>query len=309
MAHSLRRDSGDYQILVALLVLWTATGTNFLGFKIALDEIPPFSLAAVRVLSAAAILALPLLLRAEVFRPRKHQIISCAIAAVFFVILGQGVVVAGMQGLNSGQVALIMSCVPMLSVALEAALFRRWPKRETVLALGIGLAGLLLIVRGSAGASATMVPLLLVLLGAVGWAFGTILSARLHMPRDTLEATFLQFLSGGLVLAVLAGLMGESSAWVTTAARDTYLALVWVIVIGSVLGFGSFVFLRERVDHALANSFFYTSPVIALALGAAIRGERFSTLELIGGSLAVLGVVLIVRSSMPSRPSGPSARS
>ncbi len=288
-------------VLVALVILWAATGTNFLGFKVALDAMPPFTLAAVRVLLAATVIAAVMLTQGSRLFPDSARIRGAAIASVFFVLLGQGVVVTGMQGLNSGQVALIMSCVPMMSAAFDWLFFGQKLHPLRTLGLVVGIAGMAMIVGGAQSSTSSAWPLVLVLTGAVGWAVGTVVSPRLTLPEDALQATFLQFLFGGIGLVVLAVLSGEGLGWVAQADLETAGAVLWVVLVGSVMGFGSFVYLRQRVDHAVANSFFYTAPIIALVAGALYRGERFSTLELMGGGIAVLGVVLVLRSSAPAK--------
>ncbi|MBO6639069.1 MAG: EamA family transporter [Roseitalea sp.] len=284
-------------ILAVLLFMWAATGSNFLGFKVALQDIPPFSLTAVRVALAAAILLPLAMILADNRAITGKQVIGCAVASIFFVFFGQGIVVWGMQGLSSGQTALILACVPMLGVLLGWLVRKRMPSMRILTGLAIGLAGLALVVSGSLVGTMPMPSLAAVLLGAFGWALGTVIAPKLDLPANALMATLLQFGFGGAILATTGFIAGEHTGWIASARPTTWLALAWIVVVGSVIGFGSFMYLRARVHDALANSFFYTTPVVALFLGWAVLGEAVTYREVVGGAAAFVGVFLILSAS------------
>ena len=302
-AESANRVSGP--VLGALCVLWLATGTNFLGFKVAVGEIAPFTLTALRLGAAAFVLA-PFVVFMSKGLPRltRTQISGLVVTGCLFLVVGQGLTVVGIQGMPSGYAALLTATVPLFTVLIEWIWRGNTPGRATFFGLALGASGLSIVMVPSMAGPVALGSFLAVLFGAFGWAFGTVWAQTLELPRSALVTTCAQMLIAAVILGCIAVLL-EPAFQPENVSGDGWLALGWIVVVGSIVGYGAFVFARPRAPTALANSFFYTGPVVALLLGALVLDEPLGIREVLGAALAIAGVVLILRDR--SRPPCPPA--
>jgi drug/metabolite transporter (DMT)-like permease len=69
--------------------------------------------------------------------------------------------------------------------------------------------------------------------------------------------------------------------------------LAYLIFIGAILGFSAYVYLLETVRPALATSYAYVNPLVAVALGVWLGGEHVDALELVAMAVILGGVVMV----------------
>jgi len=100
-----------------------------------------------------------------------------------------------------------------------------------------------------------------------------------------------QMLCGGISLALIAALRGEHLAALPTA-RAT-LALAYLLVAGSILGFSAYIYLLHHTRPALASSYAYVNPPVAVLIGVALGGEHVDALEIVGMIVIIAGVAAI----------------
>jgi drug/metabolite transporter (DMT)-like permease len=177
-----------------------------------------------------------------------------------------------------------------LWVALFAGLFGRWPSGGEWLGLAIGLGGVAILQTGG-DMRASPAGALVLTVSCATWALGSILSRRLPLPRG-LMASGAQMLAGGAVLFAFALIRGESFPPSMPPARAT-LALAYLIVAGSVVGYSAYQFLLSRVRPTLAASYAYVNPVVAVGLGAAIAGESVAPRAVGALALILSGVAML----------------
>ena len=288
-----------------LCILWLSTGTNFLGFKVAVEEIAPFTLTALR-LGLAAVILLPAVLYYSKgwLKLGRSELIAVALTGTLFLAVGQGLTVVGIQGMPSGYAALLTASVPIFTVLIEWIWRGRRPGRLTFFGLALGAAGLAIVMVPSLGGTVAAVSIAMVLVGAFGWAFGTVWAQSLDLPDSALVTTFAQMAFAATVLTGIA-LFFEPAFQLQAISLRGWFAVAWIVLAGSIVGYGAFVYVRPRTSTSLANSFFYTGPVVALLLGAAFLSEPLGPQEVIGAGLAIAGVVLILRDQSRSDPTPP----
>jgi Permeases of the drug/metabolite transporter (DMT) superfamily len=150
---------------------------------------------------------------------------------------------------------------------------------------------------------------LLLLASSLTWALGSILSRRLPLPRGAMAAAS-EMLAGGIMLVLLGTLVGERIP--TLPPLRSIAGLLYISIPGSVVAFSAYLYLLENVRPALATSYTYINPAIALALGVFLAGETVSPAELAAVAAILCGVAVIVLSSRDRGPSpsgsGPRAR-
>ena len=149
--------------------------------------------------------------------------------------------------------------------------------------------------------------LLVALFGVFCWAGGTLLSRKLALPSARVVSSGWQMATGGTILMLLAGATGEfhhlPAASAALNAR-VVASMAYLILAASILAFTAYVWLLEHEPLGRVASYAYVNPVVALALGAWLAGERLTGLQIAGSALVVVGVFATLRGKM-----APPARS
>jgi drug/metabolite transporter (DMT)-like permease len=276
------------RIWLALGALYLIWGSTYLAIRVALEAFPPLQLAGFRFVIAGGVLLGWQRLRGAPF-PTLLQWRSGLIIGVLL-IGGNTLVTAAEQWVSSGLSAVAIGSVP-LWVGLLSGLFGRWPARNEWLALGVGFAGVMLLNLGGELRGQPLGAALL-LLSALVWSLGSILSGRLAKASG---------LSGTGALMLCGGVLDLLIAWIIKEPRPhdvTFRAVFsffWLVVAGSIVAFSTFTWLLSKVRPTLATSYAYVNPVVAVGLGALILNEPITGTSLVAMALILVGVGLLAR--------------
>ena len=130
------------------------------------------------------------------------------------------------------------------------------------------------------------------LAASVCWAFGSAYSRHLSMPKGLMSAAA-QMLSGGVLLLAVSLFSGESIK-VMPGSRALG-ALLYLMLFGSLVAFSAYVYLLEKVRPALATSYAYVNPAVAVTLGILFAGEKITETGVAAMAIISAGVVLVAR--------------
>jgi drug/metabolite transporter (DMT)-like permease len=279
-------------IAAALIAVYFFWGSTYLGIRYALDSLPPFLMAGARfVLAALVLLGFAYWRRAA--RATWRQWAAAAGTGIVMLVAGNGAVVWAEQTVPIGLVALTVSTSPILMVVGDRIFFGNritWP---AALGIGIGLAGIVVLVNPST-AVVPLLPTAVLLVSSGGWAVGTILSRSRAMPESTTLGNGIQMLGAGaafLVIALAVGDPGRLDPHRVTA--PSVAGLAWLIVFGSLVAFSCYLWLIRVAPMPLVATQSYVSPVVAVILGALFRNEVLTARELVAGAIIIGGVVLV----------------
>ncbi|HEY9255486.1 MAG TPA: drug/metabolite exporter YedA [Stenotrophomonas sp.] len=279
-------------VVLALLLVYLVWGSTYLGIRLALEggALPLTMVSGARFIVAGTLLYAVLRWRG-VAAPTRRQWPSILVMGATLLLLGNGMVVLAERDVSSGLAATAVASVP-LWMALFSAMRGQHASRGEWLGIVIGFLG---VVWLNAGSSLTATPtgLVLLLIAPLGWAFGSIWSRGRDLPSPFMTAAA-QMICGG-VLIFLAGLaIGERPH--SLPSTQGLLAVAYLCVFGSIVAFTAYVWLLHNVRPALAGSYAYVNPVIAVALGAWLGHEHFGPSDL--GAMAVIlaGVVVVTLS-------------
>lgn len=295
-------------VVLALLAVYVIWGSTYLAIRFALEDgYPPLlAVSGGRMLVAGAILYVFLRWRG-VAAPTRAQWPALAVMGLLLMLIGNGGVVLAQQSVASGIAAIAVASMP-LWMGLFGWWFGRRPTGAEWAGIMVGFLGIVWLNAGS-NLSATPLGLALLLIAPVAWAFGSVWSRGRSLPSPFMAAAG-QMLAGGTMLVVLGLILGERLP--AAPAGNGALALAYLAVFGSIIAFSAYVWLLEHVRPALASSYAYINPPIAVLFGALFAGERFDAQEL--GAMAVIltGVVVIsfakVRADRAARVAARSAR-
>lgn len=271
--------------LAAVYVIW---GSHYLATAIALQSYPPFMLTAMRLLAAILILLTSLKLRG-VAMPRGREA-ACAILMGAVMFAGAGAITLGQDlGVASGLASLAVGAVPVWAVLISLAFGYR-PCAVEGAGLIVGIGGLA-ILNLEGGMQSQPMGAGLVLAGSLMWAFGSVMSNRLSLPRGIAGVMF-QMTGGFLALALISLARGERFPADPTPLSS--LALCYLAVVSTLLAFSAYMYLVRHVRPALATSYAYVNPVIAVILGAALLAEPVTGSSILATIVIVTGVVLVM---------------
>jgi drug/metabolite transporter (DMT)-like permease len=274
-------------IILSLLSLYFLWGGTYLAMRIALQGFPPFILAGVRQLTAGILLFLFLWLRNHELPTRKQWLTAIVVGGLLLVV-GNGGVVFAEQWVSSGLAALALGAIPLWT-ALFSGLFGRWPTRIEWFGLGLGFSGLVLLNLEN-GIHANPLGAIVLFIAPIGWAFGSILSQHLPSPKGLMASTS-QMLAGGVLLFVVGFATGEHMT--SMPGPGPLAAMAYLIIGGSLVAFSAYGYLLRNVRPALATSYAYVNPLVAVGLGVALAGEQITMIGILAMLTILSGVGLV----------------
>ncbi len=287
LAQTKKPASNRFAILISLLALYTIWGSTYLAMRIALDGFPPFLMAGVRFLIAAAIL-FPILRLRGAPMPTRKQWLGASVVGILLLACGSGVVAFSEQWVASGLASVSLAAIPLWT-ALFMGLWGRWPVRIEWLGLGLGLAGVILLNLGN-DVWANPIGAIALLFAPLCWAFGSALSQHVSLPKGLMSSA-VEMIAGGVVLVLLSFAIRERTP--NLHMTQSLWAIGFLIVFGSLVGFCAYGYLLRTVRPALATSYAYVNPMIAVALGIAVDGEHITIFGVLAMLIILTGVALV----------------
>lgn len=285
--------------VLAFLAVYFIWGSTYLGVQFALTSIPPLLMAGSRFIVAGVFLYGLLRLRGEQRPPfrawRTAFLVGGCILAV-----GNGGVTFAQQHLSSGLAALLSATVPLLLALLGwlSGVAAR-PVLPVAVGLGAGLLGIVMLTQNPAGISATYAghygyDIALALTSALATAIGT-LYAKKEPAASPFLAAGMQLISGGGLL-LLGGLVRGEAAdlHVLAITARSWLAFAYLIVFGSLIAFTAYNWLLQVVEPALAGTYAFVNPIVAVLLGWGFASERLSSPLMGSAGLIGLAVLLVI---------------
>lgn len=296
---SLEKGSG-LLVVLALAAVYFIWGSTYLALRFGLEGFPPFLLGGIRFIIAGGLMYTVLRLRGTP-PPTRRQWWNAGRMGVLLLVGGVGsMTVAESVGVGSGVAASAAAAIPVWA-ALVAGSFGQWPARREWIGLVIGLVGVIVLLQ-EGDFQANKLGVVLVIVGPVLWAFGSVWGSRQDMP-DGFMAPASQLLVAGVVMLIGAAIRGERIT--ETPNATSWLALAYLILIGSMVAYTAYFYLLKTVRPALATSYAYVNPLVAVVLGLTLGAEIITGPVLIALPLILAGVGLVAtarRNSAASRP-------
>ncbi|NNC92814.1 MAG: drug/metabolite exporter YedA [Acidimicrobiia bacterium] len=271
--------------LFAVYVIW---GSTYLALRYLVEEFPPFLGNGIRF-TIAGFAMFWYLRRRGAPAPTRREWWSAAQIGTFLMMGGVGLTaLAEARGVGSGLAATAVAAMPLWA-ALWSGLFGRWPNRLEWLGLAIGLTGVIILSReGDFAGNALGISLMIA--APISWAFGSVWSQRITLPPGPM-ATATEMATGGGILLIVGFLRGER--FEVFPDLSGWLALIYLITLGSIVAFSAYMYLLNTVRPALATSYAYVNPVVAVLLGVTLGSEALSGQAIVALPLILAGVALV----------------
>jgi drug/metabolite transporter (DMT)-like permease len=304
MPISLVRKSGtvslDMREVLAFAAIYLLWGATFLAIRVAVLQIPPVLTAGLRFFLAGTILYGWMRVRGQ-SRPTSGQWRNLLIIALCMFVMTYGPLFWAAQYVSSGVMAVIEASLPITTAVLEVLVFRTQPLTWRLGAgVGVGFTGVTLLLLHNAGQHLAIVPCLVILGAGIAWSLGAVLSSRLALPNSRALSAGAEMMLGGVILLACSIGIGEAHPLPHITLKAA-LALLYMIVFGSLIAYTCYVWLLGRFSVTQVSSHAYVNPVVAIALGHFAAGEIITGRSIVAASLILLSVFLLLTGTALNR--------
>ena len=288
---------------IIIITLSLTVGSSFIAIKIVLDSIPPLFSFSIRFMITGGVL----ILVSYIFDRKSKEIKkitfwrNALFIGAFLILGGHGLIAYGAQYLSAGIASLLNSTIPLWVVLFMFLIYRNKITNLTKIGLTLGFSGMIILVGPSIGGDQglSLVGIVSLLISSLLWALGSIFSSKVSLPQNFLLSAGMITLIGGLLLIIPSVLTGE--LYLLPSYSDInfnlLISYLFLIFIGTVIPLAEFYWLLKVSTAAVANTFAYMAPIVAVFLGWAILAESVTYLTIIATIVILIGVALIVRTS------------
>jgi drug/metabolite transporter (DMT)-like permease len=260
-------------------------------------EVPPLILAAMRFFVAGIVLYGWMIARGE-RSPSGREWRSATLLGLVIFVLDYGLLFWAEQRMPSGIAAVMLAMIPAF-MALSEIIFLRTQTFTVrlVVALLIGIGGVAVLMSRSlnlGGAPIDKRGAAALIFASMSWSVASALTRKLTLPKSKVMSSGAQMLAGGVLLAITAAALGEFRnfhPW--SVSREVWLALLYLIVAGSIVGFTAYVWLIHHESPTKVGTYAYVNPIVAVLVGYFFGGEALSLRKIVGTMFVLISVVVI----------------
>jgi drug/metabolite transporter (DMT)-like permease len=286
-----------WKVLLAFATIYFVWGSTFLAIRIGVQEVPPFLLAGMRFMAAGLILYV--WMRAiKTPSPTLRQWAAASVLAILIFVFDYGLLFWAEKRVPSGIAAVMMATIPVF-MALAEILFLRTQGLTLRLAIPllIGIGGVAVLVSRTASFGDAPIDTrgaLALIVAAISWSVASAITRKLPLPAAKAMSSAAQMLTGGVLLSLTAAALGEFHGFrVETVSRGAWLALLYLIFAGSILGFTAYVWLIHHESPTRVGTYAYVNPVVAVAVGYFLGNEAIGPRTIVGAALVLVSVIVI----------------
>lgn len=289
----------DLRLVACLAAVYVIWGSTYLAMGIAVVDLPPLLMACARFGFAGAVMLVVARQRGAAW-PSARDWLRVAPSGLLLFVGGNGFVAIAETTVSSGGAAVVCATMPLWAGALGWFGGARPPLREW-LALVVGFAGVIVLMGGPSLAGAP-IDIAVLVCAPICWAAGSLLSRRsrgVGGAHGGLIVPALQMLTGAAALVVAALVHGERIP--VHVGADSWLALGYLTVFGSLVTFTAYAWLLRNARPAIATSYAYVNPLVAVLIGAALHGEPLGVSTIVANVLIAVAVIAVLSGRKPAR--------
>jgi drug/metabolite transporter (DMT)-like permease len=282
-------------------------GSTYLAIDLAVEHIPPALMCATRFTIAGIIMLGYCLLRGENIRYSAKKLLQLAIIGNLLLMGGNLTLSYAEQYIPSGLAALLVACIPLWFVVLDSLMLGHHRiSGRALIGLALGFAGTLVLLWPQLSATGEIGRRqlgwsLALIVGALSWAFGSVLSKKWQSGPPTFAATAWQVFFAGMGNSVFA-LLNRDYTRVVWTARGIG-AIVYLIIGGSLIGYTAYIYILSHAPAAKVSTYAYVNPVVAVFLGWLVLHEKIDAFILAGSAIVIASVIVVTSASVTKKPS------
>lgn len=284
-----------WQLLLGFLCIYFLWGSTYLAIRLGVATIPPFLMGGVRFIIAGSLLFGWSRWRGAA-RPDREHWKNATIVGTLLLVIGNGAVAWAEQRVDSGVASLLVATVPLWIVLGEMVQGRR-PELLQWIGVAVGLGGVAILVMPSGNAAA--VPInrtgaAVLICGSLSWTIGSLFSRSARLATPSSLASGMQMLCAGVLMSLVSVVSGEwSRVDLAAISTSSILALGYLIVFGSIIGFSTYMWLLSVARPAAVGTYAYVNPLVAVFLGVMVAGEKLPASATLAMIVIVTSVALV----------------
>lgn len=286
-----------WKTLSAFAMIYFVWGSTFLAIRIGVLAMPPLLFAAMRFFVAGAVLVGWMLAHGEPL-PKRRQLLSASLLALLIFVFDYGLLFWAEQRVPSGVTAVMMATIPAFMALFEIILLKT---QQLTVKLGgallVGVAGVAVLMSHGlnlGGAPIEKTGAVALIFASLCWSIASVLSRRLELPQSKVMSAGTQMFVGGILLSVAAVAFGEIHGFRPgNVSMAAWLALLYLIVFGSIVGFTCYVWLIHHESPTKVGTYAYVNPVVAVLIGYFFGAESLDLRTILGATLILASVVVI----------------
>src|SRR2546423_3070184 len=292
-----RAGSPSARVWLALITVYLLWGSTYLGIKFSIATVPPVLMGASRFLVAGAVL---FLVATRVGHGNGDRLgwpqwRAASPMGAALLLGGNGGVILAEQYAPTGVVALLVATAPLWMAIIDRVAFGRRLPPLVIVGLVVGFGGVAFLIGSPGSGHVRLIGAALALAAPICWASGSVFTRHVKLPLRPLMAAALEMLWAGVLFGIASLVTGEfGRLHIQNISTTSLVALLYLIVFGSLVGFSAYVWLLRSAPLSLVSTYAYVNPVVAVILGAAFLGEAVSARTLIAGGIILAAVALIV---------------
>ncbi len=292
-------------VILAFAMVYILWGSTYLAIGVAVDHVPPPMMGASRFITAGLLMLGWRKLSGKSIAISGVELFRLTIIGTLLLVTSNVVLGWAEQMIPTGLAALLIAITPLWFLLLERFSHKgeRFSMRAVV-GISLGMAGVAVLMwpklrLGLALGHREILGMSLVLGASFSWATGSVLSKRWHVSVDPYGASGWEMLMAGIVNLLVGTALGEP--WRTHWDHDAILAIAYLIIAGSLVGFTAYVWLLKNVATSKVATYAYVNPIVAVFLGWLIRHEIFDQWMFAGSVIIVASVILVTGAKAVSR--------
>jgi drug/metabolite transporter (DMT)-like permease len=280
-----------YAAWIAICIIW---GTTYLAIRIGVGHLPPMLFAGLRWLIAGSVLLIYLKFKKQKF-PRGKDLLNLSVVGIALIGCGNGLVVTAEKFVPSGITALFLTTLPFWMVGGEALSgLGQKLNLKVIVGLLFGLSGAILIFSHDINFffdSSNIIGMLCLTGSVICWSFGSIYSKYKKVNVPLFVGSSIQMFIAGIAQTSVGLLLGEAAKFHFN--YESFLAFSYLLIMGSLIGYGSYIYAIAHLPLSLVSTYAYINPVIALFLGWLILDEQITITIIIAAVIIFIGVIIV----------------
>lgn len=287
----------NYGLLAYILVciIW---GSTYLAIRVGVQSFPPFLFGGIRFIIAGSIILLFAHFKKLEFPKERIDYLKISVVGIFLLAISNSLVLIAEMRVNSSTAALLIATLPIFMALIE--LFIPGGSRINLsgwIGMLVGFAGVgILSLSGGSELDTDIIGIILLILAGFAWAAGSVYSKRTVFKGSIVVQIGVQMLSGGLVQALTGIATGEAAR--LNPEPSGIWALLYLIMVGSLVGYTSYIYLINVWPISKAGTYAYINPIVAMFLGWLLLGEPVTAKMIISAVFILAGVLIVQRSKV-----------
>ena len=281
---------------IALGLVCFIWGTTYLAVRIGVAHFPGLLFMAIRNILAGSLLLVGLRILKKEKQVTWANIKLQIVPGLCMITFGIGMVGWAVRYIPSGLAALICAMIPIFTIIVNL-IFDRNEQINKHIALGVllGMCGLAIVFGDNLALvrdTNSFIGILLTAISCVFWAFGGLYTQFNKSTSSPFFNAGVQLLTGGIGLTILS-FFAEDWQGLTFPETTSILALLYLVFVGSILAFCSYLYAMSELPAGLVSIYAYINPLVAIVLGYIILHETITVFTILAFVITMIGVYLV----------------